>query len=450
MPAILPDDSSPTAQKKMNLIIKEAVITITVMLPTLLQIIDSSVVNVSLQHIIGSLSGGIDESTWIITSYLVASGIVIPITGWLCRVFGRKNYLLFSIILFITGSFFCGFAQNLQTLIFFRVLQGIGGGGLAPISQAILLETYPHEQRGMAMAFFGMGMLVGPIIGPVLGGWITENGTWRWIFYINVPIGIISVILTALFIEDPPYLKRHLKKINYSGLFLLIAWVGCLQTLLDKGQKEGWFTSNYMILLACVSAVAFLFFIATEAFSDNPVMNLKTFRNITFTSGSIVLFCITFVLYNTLVLLPIYLQTLMGYTSLKAGLTLAPGGLATLITLPLVGKLIGRVNPKGLLIFGMLLTAYATYLATRFTLLSDYQTIVLPRIILGMGMAFVFTPLTVLAFATIPKADMGNATSIYNLLRNLGGEFRSCLRNDHPFKQNPVSPISPCGAYYAF
>jgi DHA2 family multidrug resistance protein len=398
-------------------------ITLTVMLPTLIEIIDTSVVNVSLDHIRGSLSAGIDESTWTITSYLVSNAIIIPMTGWLSKLLGRKRYLIISITVFTVSSFLCGSAWNLQSLVFFRVLQGIGGGALQPLSQSILLETFPPYQHGIAMAAFGVGIMFGPIIGPLLGGWITDNWSWHWIFFINVPIGIISVLLTLLFITDPPYMKRAKMKIDYWGLALLAFGLGCLQIVLDKGQREDWFSSSFISWLATLSAISLVSFVIVELYAKHPVVNLRAFKNVSFSTGNMVMFVGFFNLFASIVLLPIYLQTLMGYTSFLAGFVLGPGGIATLIALPLAGGLINKVNPKALLAFGIVVNAYATYLMSRFNLSADFYTVIWPRIVLGVGMGFFFIPLTTMTMSGIRKEDMGNASAIYNLLRNLGGSF---------------------------
>ena len=398
-------------------------VALTVMVPTLIEIIDISIVNVALDHIRGSLSAGIDESTWTITSYLVSNAIIIPMTGWLSRFFGRKRYLIISIVIFTVSSFLCGSAWNLQSLIIFRILQGMGGGALQPISQSILLETFPPRQHGIAMAIFGIGIMFGPIVGPLLGGWITDNWSWHWIFFINVPIGILSILLTMLFITDPPYMKRMRMKIDYWGLSFLVLGLGCLQIVLDKGQQENWFSSSFIFWLSIISSVSLISFIFVEFFTEHPIVNLRAFRNITFSTGNIIMFLGFFNLFASIVLLPIYLQTLMGYTAYLAGLVLGPGGIATMIAMPIAGNLVNRINPKYLLAFGIIVNAYATYLMSNFNLFADFSTIIWPRVVLGIGMGFFFIPLTTMTMSGIKREDMGNASAIYNLLRNLGGSF---------------------------
>lgn len=399
------------------------IVAVTVMLPTLIEIIDTSVVNVSLDHIRGSLSAGIDESTWTITSYLVSNAIIIPITGWLSRLFGRKHYLLFSISLFTISSLLCGSAWNLQSLVAFRVLQGLGGGALQPISQAILLETFPPYQHGMAMAIFGIGIMFGPIIGPLMGGWITDNWSWHWIFYVNVPIGIISILLVLLFIVNPPYMERTKMKIDAWGLLFLVVGLGCLQIALDKGQREDWFSSIFITWLSYVSISSLIMFVIVEFFAETPIVNLRTFRNLSFSTGNMIMFFIFFSLFSSIVLLPIYLQTVMGYTSFLAGLVLGPGGIAAMISMFITGKLVTKINPKAILAFGMSVTAYSIHLMARFNVLADFQTVALPRIIMGLGMGFVIIPLTTMTMSSIRREEMGNASGIFNLLRNLGGSF---------------------------
>jgi DHA2 family multidrug resistance protein len=395
----------------------------TVMLPTLIEIIDTSVVNVSLDHIRGSLSASIDESTWIITSYLVSNAIIIPITAWLSRLFGRKRYLILSISIFTFSSFMCGSAWNLQSLVFFRVLQGAGGGALQPLSQAILLETFPPQQQGMAMAIFGIGIMFGPIIGPLMGGWITDNWSWHWIFYVNVPIGFISVLMVYLFIVDPSYMERIRMKVDYWGLFFLAIGLGCLQVVLDKGQRDDWFSSNFIVSLSAISASSLILFVARELTTENPVVNLRIFRNIPFSTGNLIMFSVFFTIFSSIVLLPIYLETLMGYTAYLSGLVLGPGGLAAMAAMPIAGQLVNRINPKWILGFGIALMAYSVHLMSLFNLQADFHSILLPRVIQGLGIGFFFVPLTTVTMSAANKEQMGNATAIFNLLRNLGGSF---------------------------
>lgn len=395
----------------------------TVMLPMLMVVLDTSVVNVSLDHIRGSLSAGIDEATWSITAYLASNAVIIPMTGWISRLVGRKRYLVFSIVMFTLSSFLCGASWNIESLIVFRILQGLSGGAMPPLSQAILLESFPPQQYGMAMAIFGLGVSFGPIIGPVLGGWITDVLSWHWVFFINIPIGVISVMMAVFVIVDPPYAKGVRMKIDYAGLVLLAAGVACLQLLLDRGQRYDWFNSSLMIILALVAALSLAAFIVVERRAQRPIVDLGVFRNYSYTLGNIAMFVFMANLFGTLVMLPIYLQTLMGYTATLAGLVLAPGGVANLLTMPMVGKVIHRYNPKVFVILGIAITAYSTLLMARFNLGVDFSTVLWPRVFMGLGMGMLFIPLTTLTIAGIRKEDMGNATAVYNLIRNIGGSI---------------------------
>jgi DHA2 family multidrug resistance protein len=398
-------------------------VAVTVMLPTLVVIIDTSVVNVSLGHIRGSLSAGIDESTWAITSYLAANAIVIPMTGWLSRFFGRKRFLLVSIVLFTVSSFLCGASWNLRTLIFFRILQGLAGGSLQPMSQAILLETFPRHQHGTAMAIFGIGIMIGPVVGPLLGGWITDNWSWHWVFFINIPIGIVAILMAMAFIVDPDYAGARKVTVDYMGLAFLAVGIGCLQIVLDQGQREDWFASQFILWLSVISFAGLVFFIVNEHYAEHPIVDLHIFKNLTFASGNIIGFALFFTLFGSLIMLPICLQTLMGYTAFLAGWVLGPGGLMAMISMPIAGRLITRVNPKAVLFVGAMITAWSMLMMSWFNLSTDFYTVALPRVVMGFGMGLVFVPLTTLTMSWIHKEEMGNASSVFNLLRMLGGSF---------------------------
>ena len=399
------------------------IVTLTVMVPTLIEIIDTSIVNVSLDHIRGSFSAGVSEATWVITSYLLSNAIVIPMSGWFSRLFGRKRYQIGSIALFTISSFLCGSAWSLESLIFFRVLQGCAGGGLVPVSQAILLEAFPRKEHGMAMAMFGVGAMFGPIVGPLMGGIITDAWSWRWIFYINIPIGLLAIFLSFLFIHDPPYMRARKMGIDYTGFALLALGLGSLQYILDTGQRSDWLGSETIVTFTIVSVVALTFLIVNEKYHEHPIVNLSLFRDRSFTSGCTVMFFVFFNLFGSIVLLPIFLQVLMGYTSFYAGLVMGPGGLAALFTMPIVGRLVTRVNPKAILATGIIICAGTTYAMSLFNLQTDFWTFVWPRVTLGMGMACIFIPTTTLTLSHIPKEKMGEATSIYNMIRNLGGSM---------------------------
>jgi len=396
-----------------------------VMIPTMIEVLDTSVANVSLTHIQGSLSAGQEEVTWILTSYLVANAVIIPMSGWFASVLGRKRYLISSIILFTLSSLLCGTAASLPQLIFFRILQGIGGGGLQPMSQSILLETFPHEERGMALGIYGVGVVLGPILGPLLGGYLTADYSWRWIFYINLPIGILALFMCVNFIFDPHYQKRWQKgeKVDTIGLALLCLGIGSLQILLDKGQQEDWFQSQFIIALACVSVICLALLIFWELRQETPILDLGIFRDRSFASGNIIMFLSFFAFFGSIVLLPLFLQTLLGYSSYHAGLVLGPGGLLTLLMLPFVGKLTSRIDARLLLGLGLMILAWSVYYMSGFTLNIDFATAVTGRLIQGIGMPMLFVTASYITMAYVPLNHMNNASAIFSLLRNLGGSF---------------------------
>ncbi|MDQ1333052.1 MAG: transporter, family, multidrug resistance protein [Thermodesulfobacteriota bacterium] len=400
------------------------VVALTVILPTFLEVMDTSVVNVSLPHMQGTLSAGVDEVTWVLTSYLVANAIIIPITGWLAGIFGRKRYLIFSIALFTLSSLACGAAPSLEFLVLGRILQGLGGGGLQPLSQAILLETFPQKEHGMAMAVFGMGVVLAPILGPVVGGWITDNWAWRWVFYINLPVGFLAVAMAAFLIHDPPYIRRARIHIDSWGLFLITVGLGCLQIVLDKGEREDWFASEFIVMMSIIAVVALILFVIVELRVEHPVVNLRVFKDRTFAVGNLMMFMGFFCLFGSFVLLPLYAQTLMGYTAMWAGLVLGPGGIASLFIMPIGGILMKRgAKPRHLLALGLLTMAFSLWLMSGLNLDADFSSIALPRFLQGFGLGLFFVPLAASTYVNIPREQMGNASGIFNLLRNLGGSF---------------------------
>ncbi len=399
-------------------------ITITVMLPTIMEIVDTSVANVALPHMQGSLNAGTDEITWVLTSYLVSNAVVLPMTGWLSRMFGRKRFLMTCIVMFTLASLLCGMAPNLATLIFFRVIQGAAGGALIPISQAILMETFPPKQQGMAMAIFGVGAMFGPIVGPALGGWITDQLNWRWIFYINLPIGLVAIIMCALFIFDPEYLKRkagELIRIDYWGLFLLTTSMGALQVVLDKGQQEDWLNSSFIISFSIITIISLIALIWVELTHPHPIVNLRLFKNLSFSAGNLIMFVVGFCLYSSIMLIPMFLQTLMGYSATDAGMVMAPGGVATLVTMPFVGAMLAKRDGRKIVLSGLLIGAFSMFIMQGLNLEASYWAFVWPRIVLGIGLAMIFVPLTTVTLSVIPRDEMGNATGVFNLLRNIGG-----------------------------
>ena len=398
-------------------------VAIAVMFGTFMEVLDTTVVNVSLPHIAGSLSASTDEATWALTSYLVANAIVLPITGWLANFFGRKRLLMMSVTGFTIASFLCGFAPTLGTLIFFRIVQGAAGGALQPLSQAVLLEAFPPEMRGKAMGFWGLGIVVAPILGPVLGGWLTDSYSWRWVFYINIPVGVASIIMTRLFVFDPPYIRRSTARVDGWGIGMLAVWIGALQIVLDKGQQEDWFSSSMIVGLTAVAIVGLIAFLVWEFHVPAPVVNLRAFRARTYSAGVFLMTVVGFVLYGSLVLLPIWMQTLLGYPSLQAGIALAPRGMGSFIGMPLVGSLLGRYDARKFLATGLSVAAFTLWEFSRLNLNAGYWDFFWPQFVQGLSLSMLFVPLTTITMAPIPKEQMGNATSIFNLMRNLGGGF---------------------------
>ncbi|MGO8791177.1 MAG: DHA2 family efflux MFS transporter permease subunit, partial [Terriglobia bacterium] len=399
-------------------------IAVTVMLATFLEVLDTSVANVALPHIAGDLSAGVDESTWVLTSYLVSNAIVLPLTGWLSSLFGRKRFFMVCVGIFTICSFLCGIAPTLGLLVIFRILQGAGGGALQPISQAILVESFPKEKQGIAMAVYGMGVVVAPVVGPTLGGWITDNYTWRWIFFINIPVGVISLILTALLIYDPPYLiRKSLRglKIDYMGLGLLSVGLGFLQVVLDKGERDDWFGSNFIVGCTIVAVVGLIGAFFWELSRKDPIVDFRMLKDRNFLIATFTMFMLGFVLYGSTVLLPLMLQTLMGYTALLSGLVLSPGSIFTILALPIVGRLTQKMEARWLVAFGLGFTGFALLRMSNFDLQIDFWTAVRAWTFSRIGIAFLFIPINVMAFYFIPKEKMNNATGIINLARNIVG-----------------------------
>src|SRR6185437_3508105 len=329
----------------------------TVMIATFMEVLDTSVANVSLPHIAGSLSASVDESTWVLTSYLVSNAIVLPLTGWFSTLFGRKRFDIGCVVVFTLSSLLCGLAPTLPMLVLFRVIQGAGGGGLQPISQAILVDSFPRDKQGMAMAMYGMGVVVAPTIGPTLGGWITDNYSWRWIFFLNVPVGIIAVMMTLVLIVDPAHLVRKTfksgLKIDFLGLGLLSVGLGFMQIVLDKGEHDDWFGSHFIVWATVIALSALVALVIWELAIKDPVIDLRLLKDRNFLISAFMMYVLGVVLYGTTVLLPILLQTLMGYTAMESGLVLLPGGLLLLMIMPMVGVLLGRFEPRWLVIFGL-------------------------------------------------------------------------------------------------
>jgi DHA2 family multidrug resistance protein len=430
----------------------------TVMLAVFMEVLDTSVANVALPHIAGNLSAGVDESTWVLTSYLVSNAIVLPLTGWFSTLFGRKRFYMACVVIFTISSMLCGFAPSLGLLVFFRILQGAGGGALQPISQAILLESFPKEKQGMAMAIFGMGVVMAPVVGPTLGGWLTDSYSWRWIFLINAPVGVLSLVLTYFLIFDPPFLERkgwrNGTHIDFIGVGLLSVGLGFLQVVLDKGQREDWFESHFIVWCSMVAAVGLVTALLWELNRKDPIVDFRLLKDRNFFLATLTMFLLGFVLYGSTALLPIFLQTLLGYTALLSGLVLSPGGIIVVIMLPLVGKLLTRIEARWLVIFGVVIVAASLFHMAAFNLDIDFRTAMMARIYQSAGMAFLFVPINVMAFYFIPKEKFNNATGIINLARNIGGSFgianvMTVLARRSQFHQNMlVSHLTPLDLSY--
>jgi DHA2 family multidrug resistance protein len=414
------------------------IVAIAVMFATFMEVLDTTVVNVSLPHIAGSLSASVDEAAWALTSYLVANAIVLPITGWLANYFGRKRTLLAAVFGFTAASFLCGFAPTLSTLIVFRIIQGATGGCLQPLSQAVMLEAFPPKDRGKAMAFWGLGIVVAPMLGPVIGGWLTENYSWRWVFYINLPVGLASVLMTRMFIFDPPYIRRSNRGIDFWGMGLLAVGVGALQVVLDKGQEEDWFASHWMVALAIVAGIAVVMFLVHEIRTRDPVVHLRVFRDRTYAAGVFLMTVLGFVLYGSMLLVPIFLQTLLGYPAVEAGIAMAPRGLGSFLMMPLVGTVLSKFDPRKVLAVGLVGASWTLYSLSKLNLQAGYWDIFWPQFIQGASLALLFVPLTTATMDPIPKEEMGNATSIFNLMRNMGGSIGIASATTFLFRRQQV------------
>jgi len=402
-------------------------ITCSVMLATFMEVLDTTVVNVSIPHISGNLSASVDEGTWVITSYLVSNAIILPMSGWLASYFGRRRVLVVCVAGFSLTSLLCGLATSLDSLIFFRILQGLTGGGMVPLAQSTMLESFPPEKHGQAMAAYSLGILIAPIVGPTLGGWITDSYTWRWIFFINVPVGVLSVVMMSAFVWDPPYLKRPKGGIDFPGIFLLALGFGSLQMVLDTGQKNDWFgaTSIRIYTTLCVLGLAGM--IVRELTADHPIVDLRALKNRTFAAGVFLMTVVGFVLYGSLLLLPIYLQTLLNYPALTSGLALSPRGIGALFGTPIVGVLTSKRDPRKILAFGLFIGGLTMFQLSHLNLNAGYWDIFWVQVLQGVGLSCTFIPLATASVSLIPKHKMSNATAIFNLMRNIGGSFGVAL-----------------------
>ncbi len=403
-------------------------VALTVTLATFMEVMDTSIANVSLPHIAGGLSAGQDEATWVLTSYLVSNAVVLPISAWLSDRFGRKRFYMTCVALFTVSSFLCGLAPSLGMLVFFRVLQGAGGGGLGPSEQAILADTFPAAKRGMAFAVYGMAVVLAPAIGPTLGGWITDNYSWRWIFYVNVPIGLLSLFLSNFMVVDPPHMKKAQQEtkrngIDFTGLVLVGTGLGALQVVLDKGQRDDWFGSSFITIFVVIATCCIVAFLFWEWNHKHPIVNLHFFKNPNFAVSNVLMLVLGITLFGSTVLIPQFLQLDLGYTAQIAGEVLTPGGFAILLLMPMIGFLVSRVDARYLIAFGFLISALALFNMTRLNLGIDYRTAMWWRVFQASGLAFLFVPINTISYNGMPPEASNQVSGMINLMRNIGGSI---------------------------
>lgn len=403
-------------------------VTVSVLFGSMMGAIDTSVVNVALAHIQASYGVTIQQVTWVSTSYLIAVVIVMPLTAWLGTVLGLRRVYMLSVLLFTVASAFCGFSRTLGQLIAFRIIQGLGGGALQPIAQAIMRETFPPEEQGQAMGFFGMIVLLGPAVGPTLGGWLTDNYSWPWIFFVNLPVGALALLMSAQFIVDPPYMRaRGWGRFDFPGIGLLAVGLAALQVLLEEGERDGWFSSPFIAALAVISLIALAAFIAWELRAPAPAVNLRVLTDVTFAAGTVIIGILGLVLFGSLILLPLFLQNLLRYDATQAGLALMPRSLTMVLMMPIAGALYNRLGVYVMLPFGLVVSAFAGLMMARFNLDSGPLQILLPQLIQGVGFAFMFVSLSTASLSTIARPQMQSATGLYNLVRQLGGSLGTAI-----------------------
>lgn len=399
------------------------IITVTVIMASLLELIDTTIVNVSLPQIQGNLGATLEDVAWVVTGYAVANVIVLPMSGWLGSFFGRKNYYMASILVFTIASFLCGNAHSLDELILFRIIQGVAGGGLISTSQAILIETWPREEIGTATALFGLGAVVGPTVGPTIGGWITDNYSWPWIFYVNIPVGALALFLTYTFVRETPRDGKG-KPIDWWGIALLAVAVGSLQTILEKGESEDWFAKTYILVLTITAVLGILLFIWRELSTDHPIVNFAIMRHRSFSVGMFTSFILGFGLYGSVFVFPVFCQNLLGFSAEQTGLILFPGGLCTILMMPFIGKMLNKGIPAQFMAtIGMFLFFVFTTMLSKSTLNSGTGDFFWPLVIRGIGMALLFVPLTTLAVQDLTGPEIGQGTGLNNMMRQLGGAF---------------------------
>jgi MFS transporter, DHA2 family, multidrug resistance protein len=397
-------------------------IALAVILPTFMEVLDTSIAAVALPYIAGSVSATNDEATWVLTSYLVANAVVLPASSWFSLRFGRKRFLLTCIGIFTVASFTCGSATSLGMILLARAVQGAGGGALQPISQAILLESFPPKKRGLAMALFGLGVVVAPVLGPTLGGWLTDTYSWRWAFYINIPVGILAITMIMRFVQDPPYIRDAKPgRFDRIGFGLLALWLALLQIILDKGQEDDWFGATWIRWATFILIVSFVAFIIWEWRRHAPLVNLRVFRNRNFAIGCVLIACFGAAIYGLVTLLPLFYQELLGYTALNAGIAVSPRGLGAIVAMPVIGVLTSRLDNRYMISFGFFLFAVSSLWFAHVDLQISQWSLLWPIVLSGFGSGCVFVPLSTTTMAGLRNEEIGNASGLYNLLRNIGG-----------------------------
>jgi DHA2 family multidrug resistance protein len=408
-------------------VVNKWLITVAVMFGAFMAVMDISVVNVSLPHMMGSFGEDLSAITWVATSYSIAEIIMVTMAGWWSTLIGRKRLYLFSFCLFTVGSILCGTATTFHQILFYRIIQGVGGGALIPVSQAILRETFPPEEQGMAMALWGMGVVLAPAIGPILGGWLTDQYGWPWIFYINIPVSIVGILMVSAFVFDPPYLRRGLRRIDWGGIALLAVALTSMQIILERGQQENWFESGMIRLGAVICAGSFLGLLFWELKTEDPVVNFRILRDRCLSLGSFMGIIFGIALFGTTFILPQFTQELLGYPAFKAGMILAPRAMMLLICMPIVGRLYRQVDARVLVVFGILVTCWSYYDLARLSLDAGFWDLVPTLLVMGVGMPFMFVTLSTLSLSTIARADMTDASSLYTLARRIGGNIGYAL-----------------------
>lgn len=425
-------------------------IALAVILPTFMEVLDTSIAAVALPYIAGSVSATNDEATWVLTSYLVANAVVLPASSWFSLRFGRKRFLITCIIIFTISSFACGSATSLGMILIARAVQGAGGGALQPLSQAILLESFPPKKRGLAMALFGLGVVVAPVLGPTLGGWLTDTYSWRWAFYINIPVGILAIVMITRYVQDPSYIRdARPGRFDRIGFGLLALWLALLQIILDKGQEDDWFGADWIRWATFILVVSFVAFIIWELKRHSPLVNLKVFRNRNFAFGCVLIALFGAAIYGLVTLLPLFYQELLGYTALNAGIAVSPRGIGAIIAMPMIGVLTSRIDNRYLIGFGFFLFAVCSLWFAHVDLQISQWTLLWPIILSGFGSGCVFVPLSTTTMAGLRNEEIGNASGLYNLLRNIGGSIGISVvntivaRHEQVHRAEMVHSLSP-------